>query len=251
MGTQEFYIRAPAETESHGPYTLEQLVALAEAGRIDAQSLYYDATSERWTTLVHNPDLKALLFPEKKKLVLRPKEAVIPTEVETDDPKAQLNVEEMLAAAEGRTDETKDKRNHSLDYEKNAAIGRQGAIVLLLISAGALTLPHAEAITTFDLKELVTHPESLLGLADLGLALLLLLGMTDIYPVVRFRAALGVGFFAMLGWLDGNYLHTLAVAAGAVGLFLSTIFLHLPSLIGALLLGFVGMAAFAYLSLAS
>lgn len=71
MGTQEFYIRAPAETESHGPYTLEQLVSLAEAGRIDSQTLYYDGSSETWMVIVHNPHLKALLFPEKKRLSLR------------------------------------------------------------------------------------------------------------------------------------------------------------------------------------
>ena len=41
MATQEFYIRTASETEAHGPFTQEQLISLAEAGKVDPQTLYY------------------------------------------------------------------------------------------------------------------------------------------------------------------------------------------------------------------
>ncbi|MDX2185467.1 MAG: hypothetical protein SFV32_00910 [Opitutaceae bacterium] len=249
MGTQEFYIRAPAETESHGPYTLEQLVSLAEAGRIDSTTLYYDATTESWMVVVHNPHLKALLFPEKKRLSLRPKDTIAPMEPETTPKEERVTVEEMLAAAEGATDETKDKRDRTGDMEKAAQIGRIAALSMLLISAGALTLPSAELITSFDLKGMLAQPAALLGLFDLALALVLLLGSTEIYPIVRFRAAIGVGYFGVLGWLQANYDLTIAIAVGAAGLFLTTIFLRYVPLFISIAIGLIGMGAFAYLSL--
>ncbi|WP_404423459.1 hypothetical protein [Nibricoccus sp. IMCC34717] len=251
MGTQEFYIRAPAETESHGPYTLEQLVSLAEAGRIDSTTLYYDATTESWMVVVHNPHLKALLFPEKKRLSLRPKDTIAPMEPDTTPKEERVTVEEMLAAAEGATDETKEHRDRSGDLERGAQIGRIAALAMLLISAGALTLPSAELITSFDIKGLLARPAALLGLVDLGLSLVLLLGSTEIYPIVRFRAAIGVGYFGVLGWLESNYDLSFTVLVGAIGLFLTTVFLRYLPLALSIVLGLAGMGAFAYLSLHS
>lgn len=249
MGTQEFYIRAPAETESHGPYTLEQLVSLAEAGRIDNSTLYYDAQSENWLVIVHNPHLKALLFPEKQRLSLRPKDTVVPTEPDNPAPNERVTVEEMLAAADARTEETKGKRNRAVDYERAAQVGRVGALVVMLISAFALTLPAAELITAFDVKGLLARPQVILGVVDLIIGIVLLLGSTEIYPVVRFRAAIGVGFFGLLGWLNGHYDQAIAVTVGAVGLYLATVSVRFVSLGIALFAALLGTGAFAYLSL--
>ena len=45
MATQEFYIRNASETEARGPFNLEQMVSLAEAGQVTADTLYYEAAS--------------------------------------------------------------------------------------------------------------------------------------------------------------------------------------------------------------
>ena len=71
MATQEFYIRNASETEARGPFTIEQLVSLAEAGQVTADTLYYDANAERWLALGSDLTIKAAIFPEKKKLVIK------------------------------------------------------------------------------------------------------------------------------------------------------------------------------------
>ena len=64
MDTQEFYIRHASETEARGPFSLEQLVSLAETGSVTAETLYYDATREQWVVIGESPTVKAAVFPE-------------------------------------------------------------------------------------------------------------------------------------------------------------------------------------------
>lgn len=55
MDTQEFYIRHASETDARGPYNLEEMVSLAETGSVTVETLYYDATTERWAVIGDNP----------------------------------------------------------------------------------------------------------------------------------------------------------------------------------------------------
>ena len=82
----------------------------------------------------------------------------------------------------------------------------------------------------------------------IGLSVLLLLGVIDIYPVVRFRAAFGLGFLGFLFMTQGQFTPMIAVAAGAVGLYFSTIFLSYIPLAVASLLGLGGMVMLATMS---
>ena len=107
MATQEFYIREASENEARGPFNLEQLVSLAETGQVTLDTLWYDPALEDWALIGSNDDLKAQLFPEKRKLRMKVKE-VIPT-TKKEDSLAPITVEDMLAGAEGRTADTKDK----------------------------------------------------------------------------------------------------------------------------------------------
>ncbi|PHX86282.1 MAG: hypothetical protein CK538_03735 [Opitutia bacterium] len=65
MDTQEFYIRRASETDARGPYNLEEMVSLAETGSVTVETLYYDATTERWAVIGDNPVVKAGIFPRK------------------------------------------------------------------------------------------------------------------------------------------------------------------------------------------
>src|SRR5882762_4188400 len=143
MAMQEIYIRNESDTEAKGPYGLEQLTSLAETGGITAETLIYDAATEQWVTLGSNAEMMAAVFPEKKKLNLKAKE--IKTLNKPDEGAKAITVDDMLAAAEGRTDETADKKNPEAAMMRAAKVGMWGAILALAVSAAGEILPSVDA----------------------------------------------------------------------------------------------------------
>jgi len=248
MATQEFYIRNASETEAHGPFTQEQLVSLAEAGKVDPQTLYYEAGTEQWIAIGANADLKASIFPEKRRLTIKPKDNLDLVNAAADMA-PPLSVDDMLAAAEGRTSETKSKRDKNIAYERAALIGRYACLAMLAISAGGLLMPSIEEIVAFNWPVLIETPCVYFGFVDLFLAFALLLGATTVYPVIRFRAALGIGFLGIIFWCAPgavDLVPIITLTAGAVGLYLSTIFVSYFALGLSSSVGLAGMMAFAY-----
>ena len=248
MATQEFYIRNASETEAHGPFTQEQLVSLAEAGKVDPQTLYYEAGTEQWIAIGANADLKASIFPEKRRLTIKPKDHIDSVNA-ASDMAPPLSVDDMLAAAEGRTSETKGKRDKNIAYERAARIGRYACTIMLAISAAGLLMPSIEEIVGFNWEVLIETPCVYFGFVDLFLAFALILGATSVYPIIRFRAALGIGFLSIIFWCTPgtvDIVPILTLTAGAIGLYLSTIFVGYFTLALASSIGLAGMAAFTY-----
>lgn len=245
MATQEFYIRTASETEAHGPFTQEQLTSLAEAGKVDPQTLYYEATTEQWVTISSNPDLRLAIFPEKKRLTIKPKDRIA-TLNEGPDTNPPITVTDMLAAAEGRTADTRDKRDRTVSMERVAKYGRYACTIMLLASAITLLLPSIDLIASLDTAKLILEPFVYLGVLDLGLALLLMLGMVSLYPFIRFRAMLALGFLGLIFWSQGQMVPLIAVAAGSAGLYLTTVFLSYAGLGLSIGLGLTGMVGLAY-----
>ncbi len=245
MATQEFYIRAASETEAHGPFTSEQLASLAEAGRIDLQTLYYEAATEQWVSIGVNPELKEVLFPEKKRLTVKPKETVISLNADrrTNPP---ITVDDMLAAADGRTKDTKGKRDIALAQERAADLGRYAVTVMLFVSGAALLLPSIDAILSLDYGKLIIEPHVWLGGVDLFLCLLVGLGVMSAYQFVRFRCMFGLGLMGVLFWAAGDLYPLIVIGAGSIGLYLTTVFLSYIALGITVGLGFAGLAGFAY-----
>ncbi len=248
MATQEFYVRGINDTEARGPFTVEQLVTLGETGQIDTETLYYEAATEQWATFASNEELKNSVFPPRKRLTVKPKEKISSLNVAREEHRP-ITVEEMLADAEGRTAETKDKRNLIVVQDRSAKIGLYAGLVVFLLSSAALLLPHADVIVAMNYEKILTQPLLILGLIDLTCAVLLGLGMATIYPFVRFRAALGVGFLGLFYWLQDRPEIALAVAVGSVGMYFCTVFLRYAPVIASALLGVVGMGGFAFLLL--
>jgi hypothetical protein len=245
MSTQEFYIRGPTDTDARGPFTVEQLVTLGETGGIDTETLFYDATTEQWAPIATSEKVKSLVFPEKKRLVVKPKQHIATLNVQQEEHRP-ITVQQMLAAAEGRTDDTKDKRSYLEAQERAARIGMVGATLIFLFSATALVIPHLDAVMNLDLPAMGEHPLVFLGLADLVCAVLLALGMVAIYPFVRFRAAFGVGFLALLYWLQDQPQMALFIVGGSIGLYFCTILISFMPVLLAALLGLAGIGGFAY-----
>ncbi len=249
MVTQEFYVRGINDTEARGPFTVEQLVTLGETGQIDAETLYYEAATEQWATIASNEELRNAVFPQKKRLGVKQKENIAALNVAKEQHKP-ITVEQLLAAAEGRTEDTKDKRNVIVAQNVSARIGLYSGVVIFLLSATALLLPSIDVIVgKVDVAGIVTNPLILLGFLDLVIAVLLGLGMVAIYPFVRFRAVAGIGFLGALFYLQDRPTVALAVIAGSVGMYFCTVFLRYMPITIAALLGLVGMGGFAYFRL--
>jgi hypothetical protein len=245
MATQEFYIRSATETDARGPFNQEQLVSLAEAGQVDGATLYYEASTEQWVSVGDNALLMAALFPEKKPLKIKPKESVNTLNVQRDDAKP-IEVNDMLAAAEGRTSDTKDKSNPMESLARAAKIGMYAVTIALALSAVGLLLPSIDVISKGEYTRLLFQPFALLGALDLVLFLLMVLQTVAIYPFLRFRAALGFGFLGFIFWTQGEANLALSVAAGSVGLYFCTVFTRFLGLAMAVLLALGGMGSFAY-----
>jgi len=219
MATQEYYIREASENEARGPYNMEQLVSLAETGQVTIETLWYDPAIEDWSLIGNSDSLKGTLFPEKRKLRMKAKEAA--PAVRHGDAMAPITVEDMLAGAEGRTADTKDKKDPAIMQAHAARIGMWAAVLCFL------------------------------GGLDLFMAVMLGLGVLSFYPFVRFRAALGLGLYGFMFFVQGWTVPIGALAAGSVGLYFCTVFVDLLPVLVAALVGVLGSAATAYFLLST
>lgn len=244
MATQEIYIRNATETEARGPFSVAQVADLAEAGQVTADTLIYDAATEQWVALNSDPALLAAVFPEKKKLALKPKEiSALNKSTEGTKP---ITVNDMLAAAEGRTADTSGKSDPMVAMARAAKVGMIGALVTLLAAAAAEILPATDALLAMTPAKLLAQPLVVLGVADIALAVLLGLGLTVLYPLIRFRAALGLGILGFMYYAQGEPTPLLFVAIGSVGLYLCTVFVHLIPVLLAFAAGVGGMGLLAW-----
>jgi hypothetical protein len=248
MAMQEIYLRNATDTEARGPFSVEQVSSLADAGQVTAETLIYDATAEQWVTLGSNPELMALIFPEKKKLTLKAKE--IKTLNRTDENAKAITVDDMLAAAEGRTADTADKQDPAIAQARAAKVGMWALVAALVVAAAGEILPNTEALLSLEFSRILTQPIVVLGVIDVGLAVMLGLGMVSLYPFVRFRAALGFGFIGFIFYAQGLPLPIIEVAIGAAGLYLCTIFINMLPVImsAAAAIGGLGMLTWYLLS---
>lgn len=244
MANLEIYVRGVSDTEARGPFSLEQLVSLVEAGQITAETYYYDATTEQWLLLTNNPQMKAALWPEKKRLGFKHKEFQAVNE-EKSGSAPPITVQDFLNAAEGKTEETKGKKDKTITMLSASIWGTRSAAIISLASAVALALPGIDAITAGDVGKMMQTPGIFLGIVDLVIGVLLFLGIISIYPFVRFRAVFGLGFLGFLFMTQGQLTPMIAIAAGSVGLYFCTIFLSYIPLAVAALLGLGGVAMLA------
>lgn len=225
MAMQEIYLRNATDTEARGPFNIEQVTSLADAGQVTAETLIYDAAAEQWVALGSNPELMALVFPQKKKLALKAKE--IKTLNKADENAKAITVDDMLAAAEGRTADTADKADPEIAMMRAAKVGMWCLIGTLVICAAGELLPNTDALLSMEFSQIIAKPIIILGVIDVALAALLGLGVVSIYPFVRFRAALAFGFIGFIFYAQGLPLPIMYAALGCAGLYLCTIFTNL------------------------
>ncbi|WOO43538.1 hypothetical protein [Rubellicoccus peritrichatus] len=248
----EYYIRQPEENEARGPYTIPKITDLIESGKADRETLYYDEDREDWIPIVESQSLSDILFPEKKHLNLRAKE--VADTINADESEARtVTVDEMLAASEGRTEDTKHLKTKGTNMERAAAISLPALGVMMILSAISNIYPGWAIIQLIteekDYLLLLQHPKLILGCLDAFLALCCFLAVTDAFPVIRFRAMVGLGYFAYIAWSWGDTNQLIAVAVGSIAAFICTITLNLYVMIVCAAAGILGMGALAVFSI--
>lgn len=243
MDLEALYIRNPTDTDARGPFTARQVADLADAGQVTPQTLVFDAGTQQWVNVGSLPDLMKIVLPEKKKLTLKAKE--FKPLNKTDDFEKKLDVQDMLAAAEGRTEETASRRDPTEAMARAAAVGRYGAIVGLLLSATAALFPLRDALLALDPGKLLDQPLACVGFVDAALALFVILGVTALYPLIRFRAAAGLGLVGFTYYAQGFGMELTLTTFGCAGIFFCTIVVRMvPALVSTVLaVGGMGLLA--------
>jgi hypothetical protein len=258
---EEYFIRGPEEETASGPYAADALITLAEAGKITPDHYYFDPRMESWALIRSNEALLAEIFPQKKQLTLRKKTAEEIQSINQEDEAAPpVRVQEMLAAAEGHTSETRHTRTRREWRERTAAISVPTLGILLLISALSVLYPSWNIINGIlndsegAWQQLFQKPVVFLGMLDLIMGAFLLLNATEIFPLIRFRAMLGAGFFTILyaaNWLNGDpegFWMALSSLAFGCGLYICTLTLYFPLMAVAATVGAAGALGIAWFS---
>lgn len=247
----DYYIRTPEQDESRGPFDISKLLTLAEADQVTPNTLYYDEEKEEWIPIALNEELNAEVFPEREKLSLQVGEEA--KQIQDTKDTGGINVESMLAAAEGETAEKKKLTRQKKSFERAATLSAVGLGLMMLFSALYMLLPLMpvlqSAIGVQQFATIFNHPTALIGGFDLIMATMLLLSLTEVYPLLRGRAMLGLGFGVYVGWSLGDPILMGVSAAAGIGIFLATISQNLNTMIAAFILGIGGNLYLCYLAL--
>lgn len=255
-----YYIRPVDSETARGPFDIDKLNTLAEAGQVTAETLYFDDGLEAWAAIGSNAKLKEQVFPSKKSLSLRPeKERKKRSSASlADDQHEVISVEEMLAAAEGRTEETHHLKEQIRWQHRAASLAVPALALVCLVSAATYIYPAWDTIMSLVnqeegvLDQIIRYPLLVLGALDLIFGICLALAATEVYPLLRLRAALGFGFFGYLYWahfVNGDpeslYLCAANLAYG-IGVFTATLTLSFRTMLLACILSLAGALSFAY-----
>jgi len=258
---EEYFIRGPEEETARGPYGIDELLTLAEAGKLDEEFYYFDPRMESWAMIRTNPELKLKIFPEKKKLSLRKKTEEEIGSLNLDEAHSEpVRVEEMLAAAEGHTEETKYVRQKQLWQERTASLSVPLLGIMLVVSALSVLYPSWSIINAIMTEQegawqlLFQQPVVLLGALDLIMGIFLFLNATEVYPLIRFRAAIGAGFFSVIyisSYVNGDpqgFWMAISSLAFGLGLYICTLTLNFPLMVTSAAVGLAGALGIAWYS---
>ncbi|HVU38572.1 MAG TPA: GYF domain-containing protein [Opitutales bacterium] len=251
----EYYIRAAEGGDVRGPFDEEQLTSLAEAGKITLETQLADETKENWVVVGENAEVKAMLFPEKKKLGLKKgggTEAVTMINRPEDAGQPEVTVEQMLAAGEGHTEDTKYLKERQQKMDKAAGLAMPVLAAMMLLSGLANSLPRYPVLLDLfskgDWHGLLHEPFAVIGLFDFLIAGGLFLNVFSLFPLVRFRAMIGMGYFLFYYWSHGDTVGMAASVGAGLGLFICTLTLNLGLMI---LFALVGVGSMGYLAWAA
>lgn len=274
MPSTRFYLRSAAGEEVLGPYTLSELKSLAENGNLtpDHELLAEedaDQPNTDWQSFHALPAVQEEVFPKKRKLAVRkptsktplvpagdpgavPPPGTDPSESEEIEERSGTDVREILAAAQGKTADTRRARSNQRARELAALLILPGLLIMLALSTFTFAFPQYEWIVEQFLlgeyTQLLTKPTAVVALVDLVMLFLLTLAATSIFPFLRFRMMAGLGFFGYFAYSFDEWIIVAALAAGSIGAFGVTTTLNLKGVIPCLIAGIGGFGFLAWQS---
>ncbi len=253
---REYYIRKEGDDEASGPYNLDQITSLIEAGKLDKEAYVYDIDKEEWIPIEECAELMEVLFPAKKKLTLQ-------VDSEEDDeegddsegkkdskdddapePKQAITVSAMLAQAEGREGDDPSGKSPVEKRAQAAYLGLRFTTLFVLGSAATMVFLEWDLVRTANALKMVQSPYILFAIADLLLGIVLLLQVTEIFPLVRLRAAIGLGALTILFVTSGDPWLALANAVLSISVYFCTAILTTKKVLPFCITGCLGLAAY-------
>ena len=115
-------------------------------------------------------------------------------------------IEEILAAAEGETSETKGKTSKKKWKKRTIGYTSLSLTITFGLSAAGFIFLNLKDLMTLNPAVMLVNPFLIVGAIDAFITLCLALSVTTIYPFVRFRSALGLGFMALYFYSFGQTL---------------------------------------------
>ncbi len=161
------------------------------------------------------------------------------------DKREKLEVTKMLALAEGRADDPSGKSPR----EKQAAVAFFGLRFLTLFficSILAMAYIEMDLIMTADAIEMAKSPFLIVAVFDLIIAATLLLQVTEVYPLLRFRAAIGAGLLTMLFYSSGDTILLISNLLLMGAIYFSSAIIKIRFLIACGVTGVLGILGYAY-----
>jgi len=263
------------ESEAKGPYTEESLKGLVESGKLTRDCFIFDEEKDGFIPFSEKPDFWQRLKPvEKPGLKLKKK---TPEVAPSDGPETpagnqkkkitppatqpqigkgledSVDLNQVLAAAEGNTRETSHVKRPKLTQLRAARVIIPGLCLafLIFLSAviGAFYEPLYEMISKsrYELGLFLQNWILFFALIDFFLMVAIGLGRTNVFPLLRFRACLGVGFFCFIYYSTQNWEAMAALSAYQIGLFASTLTVRFLPTLFYLVLSIAGASYFSYL----
>lgn len=157
----------------------------------------------------------------------------------------KLEVTKMMALAEGRADDPSGKTPR----EKQAAVAFLGLRLLslfFLTSILAMLYIEKDLILTADAIAMSQSPFILIAIFDLILLVTLLLQVTEVYPLLRFRAAIGAGLLTLLFYSSGDTIPLLSNLLLMLAIYFSSAIIRIRFLIGCASAGALGILGYVY-----
>ncbi len=268
----KYHIKAPDSEHVEGPFSVDQLRELSSAGILGRETLIRQGGSGGFSPLGDDPALwdevrerpkstLKLRKPEPPQVpkpgksakgTMMKKNRAAPAAVAPSEGAGDVN--DMLAAAEGKTEQTRHIQRLRKSRQRAVSLLLPGLVLMLLGSVAFVVHPEWSAIVdmfksadySFDI--LLSNWILLFAITDLILAIGIGLGQAGLFPLLRFRAGLGLGFFTYLFYSRGEPEALVAAAALQAGMFGATICTRLGTTALFVLLGVGGAGYLIWLS---
>ncbi|MCC5789705.1 MAG: DUF4339 domain-containing protein [Opitutales bacterium] len=240
----KYFIKDTLNAEARGPFSLEDLQSLGENGHIAPESLAYTEEDDSWLEINKRDKLMTAVFPEKKKLRIRPKDEIDTINKESADDQ-EISVNDLLAAAEGKTKGSKKAQRVMELQEKGAYWGLTFTGSLLLGFSLVMLFPQIDVLLSFHAGEYIVNPFIIMGLLGLAASAIILLQVPEVYPFMRFFVSFAFGFLALYFYSMGESGYILFALLATASMFTLTLIAHLYYVIAVAAVGLFSLVILA------